>query len=395
MARRLWTLQESLLAKSLWLQLKDGPVDLYVLQLQLYETRAVHHALISTLTSALNRMRKRVKMDFGSVKQTITRRSVSVPSDETLCLCTCLNIDQEQVVKAPLAERMETFWAFVGKTRPKIHRGIAFFAGPHLKKQGQRWAPASLLNENVTLNGLRLETYLDELATITPTGLSAQFAAFTWRLFDSPSEILREIWDEVCPGLSCPNDVFWIRRKSGEWYMLSIPKDLITVPQPNVREVMQTFNGSSTVLLQGWSSQALLGDVTGYQRDIPVFHGVALGMTTHTNPRTAYCLDKALVLSKSDAIKDIALTDCYSHSSAFRGTVMPTIPIASESRLLDMVRKSLTEDLEAAKIYIDLRSEEQVRNNIEAFAHFLLLALCGRFGEITHEWDKSQDWYLD
>lgn len=117
--RRLWTLQEGALARKLWVQLKDRPVDMDAVEsdvAQIYRERYIHNQLTLILISALKRLRK-----FGRHRQTRARdlldvsmalqsRSVSVAADEAICLTLLMDIEQERVVSASQDRRMEAFW---------------------------------------------------------------------------------------------------------------------------------------------------------------------------------------------------------------------------------------------------------------------------------------------
>ena len=153
--RRLWTLQEGKLAKKVWFQFADKAVDVkgifdrvdkrpvpsrvdYWIQVTLYTQLWVHvwyrnntiknsgaaGALIS-----LNRM-------------ALASRSVSVPSDEGLCLFTLMGFDMTEVTAVLPTERMALLWRKFGK----VPLGFLFSkATKKMPQQGLHWAPASFL----------------------------------------------------------------------------------------------------------------------------------------------------------------------------------------------------------------------------------------------------------
>ena len=135
--RRLWTLQEGALSRKLWVQLEDGPVDMDEVERDvssIYQTRFVHNPLMLILKASLSRLRafgnfRRREPTIVDVKMALESRSVSVPSDEALCLCTCLRIEQELVVMAPASQRMEAFWTSMSRSSKSLPKSIVFFRG--------------------------------------------------------------------------------------------------------------------------------------------------------------------------------------------------------------------------------------------------------------------------
>ena len=133
--RRLWTLQEGTLARKLWVQLKDGPVDLDDVQAyvtHVFKTQHIHHALTVILAARLKRLRGLPwnRPNIMNMKLAIEDRSVTVASDEALCLCTCLNLDQSAVVHAEDPDRMVAFWTALGASGLPIPKHAIFFTGP-------------------------------------------------------------------------------------------------------------------------------------------------------------------------------------------------------------------------------------------------------------------------
>ncbi|CAL8581162.1 hypothetical protein XPA_006865 [Xanthoria parietina] len=154
--RRLWTLQEARLAKRLWFQFADKAVDVigvfrahvwkeYPLpkgdiQVALY----LYSQILYSVFAATNRARSFREVIFG-LKMTYTSlqsRSVSVPTDEALCLFTLMGLDIAKVTAVPPLERMNVFW----RTFNSVPASFFFSRAPRkLLEPGLRWAPSSLM----------------------------------------------------------------------------------------------------------------------------------------------------------------------------------------------------------------------------------------------------------
>jgi hypothetical protein len=145
--RRLWTLQEGMLARSLVFQFCDTFVDL---NRWIRQNRATLKSLIFCQTWR-NYASLRVfeteeskKMNIQQAKKALTFRLTSVNDDEPLCLGNLLGLDPDSVVRArSRAERMKLIWRSI----PKHFASTLFWSSPKLKDEGYRWAAASLMEE--------------------------------------------------------------------------------------------------------------------------------------------------------------------------------------------------------------------------------------------------------
>lgn len=148
--RRLWTLQEGMLAQALLVQFDDTFVDL---SRWLRRDRAPTTTLQGLVFCQIwrNYASLRVfeteeskKMDIQQAKEALTFRSTSVSDDEPLCLGNLLGIDPESVVRAgSRTERMKLIWRSI----PKAFASTIFWSSPKLQEDGFRWASASLMKE--------------------------------------------------------------------------------------------------------------------------------------------------------------------------------------------------------------------------------------------------------
>jgi hypothetical protein len=145
--RRLWTLQEGVLAKRLLVQFSDRTVDYDALHQRLKSgPRWSEYTLICNLLDEIRSAWKRPDLvssglfvDFAS--SVLRYRATSVATDEALCLTTLAQLKMEQVLGLEPAQRMKKFWELL-----PIPAKIVFRTGDTLDEDGWRWAPRSLLS---------------------------------------------------------------------------------------------------------------------------------------------------------------------------------------------------------------------------------------------------------
>ncbi len=153
--RRLWTLQEGRLAKRLWFQFADKAVDVrgvfeahgakYLLTMaDLRMALYLYGRLLHTVFATTNRTGSFREVAFG-LKMTylaLQSRSVSISTDEALCLFTLMGLDIAKVTEVPPLERMNVFW----RTFNRVPASFFFSRAPRkLLEPGLRWAPSSFM----------------------------------------------------------------------------------------------------------------------------------------------------------------------------------------------------------------------------------------------------------
>ncbi|KAG2064759.1 hypothetical protein BDR04DRAFT_1109610 [Suillus decipiens] len=161
--RRLWTYQEGVLAKQLYIRLSDGVQDLHKIAEEAHEHNVeleqqgyTSTELMSMDVSAhftLGKWRPGEKRDmyYLPISDAVSNRSTTRGTDETLCLSTVLGIHPGPFLSIKglpdqvIDRRMELFLHHI----QKFHRGIIFNSLPRLKRDGYRWAPRSLLGHAV------------------------------------------------------------------------------------------------------------------------------------------------------------------------------------------------------------------------------------------------------
>ncbi|KAL8714496.1 MAG: hypothetical protein Q9225_006554 [Loekoesia sp. 1 TL-2023] len=153
--RRLWTLQEGRLAKNVWFQFADEAIDVKSIFSKL-DRRRIPSKFDRWIDAALYiRLwihiwyrgdevphTSTVAHSISLTSHALASRSVSIPTDEALCLFTLMNKDLTQITAIPPARRMEVFWRTFGK----VPKGLLFSKAPNkMSEEGLHWAPSSFM----------------------------------------------------------------------------------------------------------------------------------------------------------------------------------------------------------------------------------------------------------
>lgn len=214
---RLWTLQEARLAHTLWVQFKDGPVDideLYINMTQI-ENDVRYLPFTNDMISQYNSIRSKYPRAFFSIgwdaektvgillselEFALHHRSVSMAEDEAICIGTLMELPLSKIVAvAPTAQaRMGRFWELVAEKYGGIPQQILAFEQPKLGQPGKRWAPASLLtldDRNTDLVRTRILHWGNPiLGKPIDAGLLVTFPGFKLRLRHSNDRMIRNPW---------------------------------------------------------------------------------------------------------------------------------------------------------------------------------------------------------
>jgi hypothetical protein len=163
--RRLWTLQEGALAKSLYFQFADYALSFAGLRKQVEQSHLELRLQIIYFDFLNEFLRLRVffkaeswgipKIDLFTVNAALQYRSVSVPSDEPLCVACLLSLPMTPLLEEKVQEkdRMMILWKLIAKKYGGIPSSIIFFEDKRIDTPGSRWAPASLLTARRQLHG--------------------------------------------------------------------------------------------------------------------------------------------------------------------------------------------------------------------------------------------------
>jgi hypothetical protein len=205
--RRLWTLQEGALAKSLYFQFRDTAIRLEELTFTLSGfTKDSFHiegflvdvwSEVSSL-QAFFRLSADLTTFFHQVnlEKALMYRSVSVRSDEPLCIGALLSLDVAQIANISpndetikQIERMKKVWLLMAEHHGGLPASILFFPCPRrMDSFGLNWAPATFLHmdgaRGDSASSIRWDN--SQIAKYDPQrGLSVQFPGF---LLSSPKQ---------------------------------------------------------------------------------------------------------------------------------------------------------------------------------------------------------------
>jgi hypothetical protein len=217
--RRLWCLQEGALAKRLWFQFQDRPVDLAEI---FGKSRAVYHSrnisqmeLVFNMSAIWRSLRLFEKdpqvttITLQKVVRALQYRGVSVASDEPICLVNLFDIDAK-ILNEQDGSPMSRFWHTLCGIR-LVPRTILFFKGPKLEDEGFRWAPSTLLGA-----GHLLPDY-QEPAVLDKNGLRLHFPGVV---------IHRPVFDIITLIMNkrqaLPDVWYLLDQRTGRWYGIII-----------------------------------------------------------------------------------------------------------------------------------------------------------------------------
>ncbi|KAI4197779.1 MAG: hypothetical protein LQ346_002916 [Caloplaca aetnensis] len=224
--RRLWTLQEGRLAAKVWFQFADQAVDIQSIWQSLdhrpVPSRAEYWIQLTLYAHLWSQIWYRGEAigDISGVASTIrmthnalASRSVSVPTDEALCLFNVMDLDIMQVTAVHPAQRMEVFW----RSFQRVPRGLLFSrASSKMSVRGLHWAPSSFMGnqtwkEWAGKQDLNTPKENDAHAIPTNVGLRVQLPGFIFH------EELTERMKELD---STWNEPLVFQGKEGEWYAI-------------------------------------------------------------------------------------------------------------------------------------------------------------------------------
>ncbi|TVY64226.1 hypothetical protein LSUE1_G007607, partial [Lachnellula suecica] len=193
--RRLWTLQEGALAKSLWFQFSDQALSFTQLgnQAMALSKGSVRHSLVLgdfvkefiSLASFFLPSASSPPGDdpeLSTLDQALMFRSVSVSTDEPLCIGTLMSLDLHEILQVePKEQRMQRVWELIALKKGGIPADIIFLEDERLEAPGWRWAPKSLLPVGKALQtpATRLLRWNgSQMGGISPRGLCVRYPGY-------------------------------------------------------------------------------------------------------------------------------------------------------------------------------------------------------------------------
>lgn len=159
------------------------------------------------------------------MQRALNFRTVSVPSDEPLCIATLLTLDIAYVVAAgdDADVRMARVWELIARAYGGVPAALALYNSNPIQIPGWRWAPRSLLSgseESAFDVGRCATRFHGAMAQPTSKGLRAAFPGYLVRPVPRAPGLTLDPWNGVVAGVG--EDVVYLHdKRTGKWFMLS------------------------------------------------------------------------------------------------------------------------------------------------------------------------------
>ena len=157
--RRLWTLQEGILAKALYFQCKSTSLDIHKLvqyakkpgdQLIMWDWHKLRGAFLQDDLMQQDSEEKHAIL-LRYLSSAVAYRSTSHAEDETLCLAVITGLTPAQIGEIynenGHTDRMKRFWSL----QPHLFTECLFWSGPRIQDYPWRWAPSTFLGQGGAL----------------------------------------------------------------------------------------------------------------------------------------------------------------------------------------------------------------------------------------------------
>ncbi|KAK9443567.1 HET domain protein [Metarhizium brunneum] len=247
--RRLWTLQEGALARTLQIQYADKAgnnitmlTDLWMLGSQDSRYMRIFQDVLNEFNQLLGFSPKTgpenanlpwQQPQITTLQRTLNFRTVSVPADEALCISTLMKLDTRYIAAGKDAsDRMKRMWEKLSEANGGISARLLFYLDEQLDIDGWRWAPRSLLasavHDPVLSMDERVMRFHTEkpanasdnvvLGTPTPIGLKVRLPGY--RVVPVPllPNFPLHAWPEVIH--SVEDSVIAQNERTGRWFRI-------------------------------------------------------------------------------------------------------------------------------------------------------------------------------
>ena len=232
--RRLWTLQEGALAKSLYFQFADKAVSLRDL-MSAFQQKCNSMKYMAICADFFNEYRGLTsffhpvsnlesydQLGLATLDLSLNFRSVSVPFDEPLCVGSLMSLDLRKILDVtPKDKRMQKVWELIASKKSGLPMQVIFFQEPRIDTPGWRWAPRSLLTwgsgSHELVNTRMLRWHEPRLGEITDRGIRVQYPGYRIK-------IAKEIGGgpQIWPGFPRRPEfnIFFRDKDTGLWYCI-------------------------------------------------------------------------------------------------------------------------------------------------------------------------------
>ncbi|KAI7356065.1 hypothetical protein KC320_g2449 [Hortaea werneckii] len=384
--RRLWTLQEGALARRLWVQLADRPVSMEKVQEdveKIYRNRFVHNQLALVLREP----------SLVDVYMAFRNRSVSVSSDEALCL--------------------SAFWSAMRHAGRTVPNSLLFFNGPRHSQEGLRWAPTSFLGSTSSWSGLRKAKFTDEVAHISSKGLLVYLPAIEISVAQVLSIAEERAWAKIMPDLV---NVFFARETiSGEWFMLMANRPESTCSGTTLQDILREAGGSAVILqdmgldeMRGSNGKndvatGLIGSLPDSAASTAAYEPTSEGQSTILpfSLKTNIFVHRLkndlpakldLLLPYADRINETASSVSFEAEADVplpQSQYLERVPIEQGRRIVQVARQTCNAETTPQT------KEQHQEDKIRELSELMLFFHAGRVGEVTRTWSRAQRWCVD
>ena len=301
---RLWTLQEAILAKRLWFQFKDQAEELSVLKMELLTAPGLDVRLLGITHDLMSqfswieinpsdqtydrtlRKKKAVGDALSTLDTALQHRSVTVETDEALCISTLLGLPLEDLISVSntVEDRMSNVWRLIAEHYGGILQGILKLRYPRLETPGFRWAPKTLLNEGTQYRGkARTLCWRDPmLGRLEVDGLHVQYPGVIVKRKQIDGHLFTDPWASLRSTKRSMNDI-WHRvtftdECSGARHGLMIREAYRTANSSGSDHQLleDILNTETCAIILFWSrrettgGEGMLGQVMATKGDTPV-----------------------------------------------------------------------------------------------------------------------------
>lgn len=169
--RRLWTLQEAILATELVVRFKGSSVPVQKLIPKIADLP--RNPLLTSLTSGIHRLTKKGAnqiLTLGDVSRAVRWRTTSRMADETLALASLLDVDTAVLLDTAPEERIKELLLMV----KNVPLNVLFLSGEKSTTLGFQWTPKTLMSN---FGGLNLAVSENQ-AEVTPKGLIGTYYTY-------------------------------------------------------------------------------------------------------------------------------------------------------------------------------------------------------------------------
>ncbi|KAF8541198.1 hypothetical protein BDD12DRAFT_908834 [Trichophaea hybrida] len=225
--QRLWTYQESLLAKKLIFELSDGLLHFGTSSIPRSKMPDTMQLVWHDLGKEIFRLQHQqtVKLNVGHMARALSWRSTTRSDDETIAIASVLGLDVARLISLDGDIRKMMFWRLV----KNVPYNIIFVNRPRLSVKPFRWAPDSLM----TREGIRLDTDDSAQTSLcTDAGLVGNYLVLKLKgyLGGGTSYMVEPhrrvvFWLHQTPGLS--------KSSLGLFDIVAINSEFKTIPKPS------------------------------------------------------------------------------------------------------------------------------------------------------------------